>query len=238
MLHALDGAGLKTDNFGGPRHVEALIAAMDACNRARAESGIDTDPVQGAVRLRAARGHPPAYRGTTHISVADADGNLAALTVSNGEGCGHIVPATGIMLNNMLGEEDLNAAGFFNWPEGVRMSSMMTPGVLTSRDGSWTAFGSGGSNRIRSALTQVIANLCVFGQSVSDAVEHPRLHLEDNKLSLEPGVNIGAARWPGEVHKWPDPNMFFGGAHVIRRTPEGTVTGAGDPRRDGVFLGV
>ena len=238
MLRALDDAGLTKKEFAGPRHVEALIAAMDACNHARAESGIDTDPMQGAARLRDASTHPPAYRGTTHISVADADGNLAALTVSNGEGCGHIVPGTGIMLNNMLGEEDLNAAGFFNWPEGVRMSSMMTPGVMAAPDGSWTAFGSGGSNRIRSALTQVIANLCLFARPVGDAVRHPRLHLEDDKLSLEPGWDIGSAHWSGNIHTWPGDNMFFGGAHVIRRTPEGAVTGAGDPRRDGVFLGV
>ena len=238
MLRALDNAGLEQKDFGGPCHLEALIATMDACNRARAESGIDTDPMQGAGRLRAASVHPPAYRGTTHISVADADGNMAALTVSNGEGCGHIVPGTGIMLNNMLGEEDLNAAGFFNWPQGVRLSSMMTPSVLASPDGSWTAFGSGGSNRIRSALTQVIANLCVFGKSVDEAVRHSRLHLEGGKLSLEPGLDVVAGQWPGDVHRWPDTNMFFGGAHVIHRTPEGRVTGAGDPRRDGIFLGL
>ena len=53
-----------------------------------------------------------ASRGTTHISVADADGNLASLTLSNGEGSSYVLPGSGIMLNNMLGEEDLNPAGF------------------------------------------------------------------------------------------------------------------------------
>ena len=238
MLRFLDASGLAPADSGGVRHTRTLVAAMDACNAARMKSGIDMHPIEGAKALAEAALPPPAYRGTTHISVADADGNLAALTVSNGEGCGHVVPGTGMMLNNMLGEDDLNAAGFFNWPEGIRMSSMMTPGVLASPDGAWTAFGSGGSNRIRTALTQVILNLCLYGLSVGEAVTAPRLHLEGGKLSTEPDIALEGLEWPGETQVWPAPNMFFGGAHVIRRDAGGTVAGAGDPRRDGVFLGL
>ena len=53
----------------------------------------------------------------------DGAGNLAAMTLSNGEGCGTLLPGSGIMLNNMLGEEDLNPAGLNNWPEACRMAS-------------------------------------------------------------------------------------------------------------------
>ncbi|MBO6519987.1 MAG: gamma-glutamyltransferase [Rhodospirillales bacterium] len=235
MLRTLGSSDLQPADAGRARHVRALVAAMDACNDARRNSRIDVSPLEGAAMLTGA--HPPAYRGTTHISVADAEGNLAALTVSNGEGCGHIVPDTGVMLNNMLGEDDLNAAGFFNWPEGVRLSSMMTPGMLAGPDGEWTAFGSGGSNRIRTALTQVILNVCLFGLPVDDAVTAPRLHLDGGKLSVEPGLHADADIWPGEIQAWPERNMFFGGAHVIRRDAGGRITGAGDPRRDGVFAG-
>jgi gamma-glutamyltranspeptidase/glutathione hydrolase len=236
MLRTLDGAGLQRDGFGTKAHTAALIGAMQACNRARAESRIDHDSHGGAAALWSMDAHPPAYRGTTHISVADADGNLAALTVSNGEGCGHLIPGTGIMLNNMLGEDDLNAAGFFAWPEGVRLSSMMTPGVMAAPDGTWTAFGSGGSNRIRTALTQVIVNICVYGQSIGDAVRGPRMHLETDKLSLEPGLSVAEESWQGNMQRWPEPNMFFGGAHVVQRAADGSVSGAGDPRRDGIYL--
>lgn len=236
-LRALDASELSPQDALGARHAKTLAEIMDACNRVRAESGIDRDPSAGAEVISQARHHPPAHRGTTHISVADADGNLAALTVSNGEGCGHIVPGTGMMLNNMLGEDDLNAAGFFNWPEGVRLSSMMTPGILMAPDGTSTAFGSGGSNRIRTALSQVILNLSLFGMNVGDAVEAPRMHLEGARLSVEPGIDTEAIGWPGEVQAWPARNMFFGGAHIIKRDARGNVTGAGDPRRDGVFLG-
>ena len=53
---------------------------------------------------------------TTHLSVIDSEGNAASVTTSNGEGSSHVIPGTGIMVNNMLGEEDLNPAGFNNWP--------------------------------------------------------------------------------------------------------------------------
>lgn len=220
----------------------ALVAAMRRCNAARPACGIDLDPEAGALRLGGMLGHPPSYRGTTHVSVADGEGNLAALTVSNGEGCGHILSGTGIMLNNMLGEEDLNAAGLLAWPIGRRLSSMMTPGMVRTADGTWTAFGSGGSNRIRSAIARVVAATVLDGEAPGDAVGRPRLHLEGASLSVEPGFDpaeLAGACVDGETLRiWPDRNMFFGGVHVVARRRDGTFDGAGDPRRDGIFLTV
>ena len=50
-------------------------------------------------------------RGTTHVSVVDADGGLAALTMSNGSCSGVFAPGTGIQLNNVMGEADLHPQG-------------------------------------------------------------------------------------------------------------------------------
>ena len=49
---------------------------------------------------------------TTHITAVDGDGRCASVTCSNGTGSGLIVPGTGVHVNNMLGEEDLNPFGF------------------------------------------------------------------------------------------------------------------------------
>ncbi|MDQ6982561.1 MAG: gamma-glutamyltransferase, partial [Mariprofundus sp.] len=58
-------------------------------------------------------GEPDNRHGsTTHISIVDRDGMAVSLTTSNGEGSGIVVPGTGIHLNNMLGEEDINPLGF------------------------------------------------------------------------------------------------------------------------------
>ena len=55
----------------------------------------------------AGRPRPAPPGGTTHISVVDAAGNAASMSASTGSGSGVIVPGTGIHLNNMLGEYDL-----------------------------------------------------------------------------------------------------------------------------------
>ena len=92
----------------------ALRGAMEATNAARAThgEGLAQRLAGGALKneMREAARHPQAYRGTTHVSVIDADGNAASVSLSNGEGNGYIVGKFGFMLNNMLGEEDLSAA--------------------------------------------------------------------------------------------------------------------------------
>src|SRR5204862_684660 len=91
---------------------------------------------------------------TTHVSTLDAEGNCASVTCSNGTGSGLLVPGTGVHVNNMLGEEDLNPLGFHRLPPGRRVSSMMSP-TLALRDGEVVVgLGSAGSNRIRSAILQ------------------------------------------------------------------------------------
>ena len=88
----------------------ALARALANTDRQRRAHGGDLH------RLMAELG-PPAYRGTTHISVISAEGDACAMTLSNGEGNGHIVGDYGFMLNNMLGEEDVNPAGATGWPQ-------------------------------------------------------------------------------------------------------------------------
>src|SRR5207248_10545550 len=115
-------------------------------------------------------------RGTTHIPVVDEAGNAAAFTASNGSHSGVIVPGTGLHLNNMMGEEDL-AAGRHLRP-GNRLTSMQAP-TLLERDGAVRlVVGSSGSNRLRSAITQVIVNLVVHGMPIDEAVSFPRVHVE------------------------------------------------------------
>jgi len=176
-------------------------------------------------------------RGTTHLSIADADGNLASLTLSNGEGSSYVLPGSGIMLNNMLGEEDLHPSGFHRLPPGVRLASMMAPAIVSLPDGGQIALGSGGSNRIRSAILQVLVNRLDFNMGLESAVIAPRLHLEGDHLSVEKGFSDAALRaledaWPG-VEQWPEPNLYFGGVHAVERLASGEFCAMGDPRRGG-----
>ena len=122
-------------------------------------------------------------------------------------------------MNNMLGEEDINPAGIDNWQPDRRLGSMMAPSLLLG-DGYQAALGSGGSNRIRSAIVQVLVALLHHRCDPNTAVNQPRLHVEPQLLSLEPGLDAAAFRdlagVPPEAQQWDAQSLFFGGVHLVR----------------------
>jgi len=247
MLREIDVAGL---GFGTAAYLGQLTRIMELTNRARVESRLQDREADGAADIlfdpallaayrAAVQGNPTVTRGTTHISVIDAAGNAASLSLSNGEGSGYMVPGAGFMLNNMLGEEDINPRGFHRWPADTRMSSMMAPLIATEADGAVAALGSGGSNRIRTAILQVVLNLLMFRAPLAEAVTRPRIHFENGHLDVEPGFDDDAvdalAAAHADLKRWDALNMFFGGVHAVRRQPRGhDFDAAGDPRRGGV----
>ena len=186
---------------------------------------------------------------TTHVSVIDEHGMAVSLTASAGETAGYLVPGTGLMLNNMLGEADLFPGGFHSASAGTPLSTMMSPTLMVrglsaddaasgeSLPDDQVAVGSGGSARIRTALSE-IARLIVDGASVKHAVDHPRVHVEEGTLHLEPGYGAGAPdalRAMGwRVQLWRSRSGFFGGANAARWADGGVhAEAAGDPRRNG-----
>ncbi len=179
------------------------------------------------------------FRGTTHISIIDGKGNIASLTLSNGEGSGLLVPGTEIMLNNMLGEEDLNPDGFHRWQPNSRMTSMMTPGIAIDKSDGIIAFGSGGSTRIRTAILQLLIHIFDRGLDLESAVMEPRLHAESGFLHLEQGLAktvVLALKKNYPNHRcWDKKSLFFGGTHVAEKIGK-TFKAVGDPRRGGVSI--
>jgi gamma-glutamyltranspeptidase/glutathione hydrolase len=137
-----------------------------------------------------------------------------------------------------MGEQDLNPLGFFTYPPGRRMPSMMAPTVVLGTDGEVElVLGSAGSNRIRSAILQVIVSVVDHGQEARDAVLAPRAHFEDDVVYIEPGIDVDALRAAGrEVLAFRDRNLFFGGVQAVERDAEGRFWGGGDPRRGGAAI--
>jgi gamma-glutamyltranspeptidase/glutathione hydrolase len=174
-------------------------------------------------------------KGTTHVSVIDADGMVASMTTSNGSCSGVLVPGTGVQLNNMMGEADLHPDGFHDAEPGTRVASMMAPSLLDLADGSVVAIGSGGSERIRSALLQTVTHL-VAGRALAEAVAAPRVHFDGTTSQLEPDVAaaVAAELEPlGPVNRWSRSSMYFGGVNAVRRHPDGRLEATGDARRHG-----
>ncbi len=170
------------------------------------------------------------WGNTTHISVIDKDGNCASVTTTNGEACGHVIPETGIMLNNMLGEEDLNPHGFFTWQSGIRLPSMMAPTALLKNTKPELILGSAGSNRIRSAVLQTILNYTHFNMTPQEAISAARIHYERDSIYCEPPLHVKMSesiKRQYELHKFDELNLFFGGVQAV----SGNFKGGADPRR-------
>ncbi|MGP2656715.1 gamma-glutamyltransferase [Malaciobacter sp. WC5094] len=177
------------------------------------------------------------WGNTTHLSVIDELGNAVSVTTTNGEGSGHVIPSSGIMLNNMMGEEDLNPHGWFAWEEGLRLPSMMAPTAVLKDGKPELILGSAGSNRIRSAITQTMINNLDYGKSLHESINSPRIHFEKGSVCMEPDCSQ-AIRDELEKHYklqyFDDLNVFFGGVQAV----DGNLNGGCDSRRGAAVIKV
>ena len=186
--------------------------------------------VQAMEAMRRAEG----VGGTTHISVVDGNGDAASLSCSLGSSGGVVVPGTGIQLNNMLGEPQLLAG---ETRAGERVTSLMTPALLLHEGRPRLVVGSAGSSRLHGAIMQVVANVAARGLGVEEAVEAPRIHLQNGVAHCEDPAaadELEAAGYP--VVRWRAQNLFFGGVSAVEIRDDGTLAGAGDPRRGGAAV--
>ncbi len=252
-LRVLDGLG-PMPSAGSPEALAQLVEAMREAGRARGGNFV-TELYRGGAAKRvlaegrvaeaveAARAHlrhpalePTGVPSTTHISVVDASGNAASLSASTGCGSGLVVPGTGIQLNNMLGEPDLNPPGKAPRP-GIRLTSMMAPSIVLEHGRPRLVVGSAGSIRLRAAILQIVVNVIDHGLTVEEAIEAPRVHLEDGVLQLEGGIDsetvdrLEKAGYP--VNRWAGRNLYFGGSAAVAIHDGAGLEAAGDPRRGG-----
>ncbi len=252
LLKLVEGTSFQKSDYGKAKHLQVLADAIEMTDMTRKKyfSNNTTnisdhlfDP-EFINTLRHTLTNALHKSGnTTHVSVIDQKGNVASCTTSVGEGCGYFIPGTDIMLNNMLGEEDLNKQGFHEWEEDQRMSSMMSPTLVLTSNGGKLGLGSGGSNRIRSAISQAIINYVDFQLPFDEVVNNPRIHLENGHLDIEPGYSdaeLENIMLSSGVEKfyWNNQNMYFGGVHAVLMNSDGNLEGAGDRRRVGHVIEV
>jgi len=226
-------------SFGGSI-IAATLATAPRFDPALARSwiGLVETLHEATVRRRTGADAPLTATGTTHCSAVDADGLVASMTTSNGVTAGFVIPGTGIQLNNMLGEADLNPDGFHATPPGQRMGSMMSPSILVGPAGGVAALGTGGSERIRSSMVEVMLRVVDAGQDLATAVSAGRVHPDARGLQVEPHVGPDVADGLracalGPVNVWPAHNLFFGGINAVARTSDGAVLAVADGRRGG-----
>ena len=220
-----------------PANPRAVVEAMQRTQSERTAEFLEglSDPafVEGFLR----GGTPGRLGSTTHVAVLDAGGMACSMTCSSGASSGVIVPGTGVHLNNMLGEQDLNPLGFHRHPPGRRLPSMMAPTVVMRDGRPQLVLGSAGSNRIRSAILQTILRVLDDGMTAPAAVEAPRVHFEDGIVYTEPGIDTAEIVAAGyAIAPFRARNLFFGGVQAVERDSGGGFWGGGDPRRGGAAI--
>jgi gamma-glutamyltranspeptidase / glutathione hydrolase len=228
--------GMRVVTCPAPSKGGAVVAEGLGAIAARDRATTDTLAITLVDALLAGYGgtsHLAPLTGTTHVSVIDGDGSAAALSSTLGSGSG--VFAGGFQLNNMLGE--LDVIGTEDRDPGDRLPSMMTPTLVLDGDAPRLVVGSAGSVRLAGAILQTIYHVVAGGGSVSEAIDHARLHIEDGVVQIEGGWPEDAAarlQQAGyQVNEWAGRNLYFGGVSAVERLPAGGLAAAGDPRRGG-----
>jgi gamma-glutamyltranspeptidase/glutathione hydrolase len=172
---------------------------------------------------------------TVHASAVDSSGLACSVTVSAGYGSGVMPVETGILMNNSLGELELNRRGLHAWRPGERLPSNMAPTVARHQDGAMLAIGSPGASRITTAILQTLLNFMHLDMPLQAAVDHPRLHVEETDGCMQVAyeealpvhqINVQQRAFPGL-------SMYFGGVSAALWDPQQGFVIAADPRRDG-----
>jgi gamma-glutamyltranspeptidase/glutathione hydrolase len=175
---------------------------------------------------------------TANVSAVDSDGNACTITMSSGYSAGLVIPGTGILLNNALGEVELNRLGIHALSPGTRLASNMAPTTARTAGGRVLAIGSPGADRITTALMLVLGQGCLHDRDLPSAIAAPRIHLRlvDDEFVVEheadEEIRAAVARSGLASHEYAEPHMYFGGVGAAAVSPSGELVAAGDARRE------
>ncbi|ULL01958.1 gamma-glutamyltransferase [Bradyrhizobium sp. I71] len=134
---------------------------------------------------------------TTHFSVVDRHGNMAAVTQTllSTFGSKYVTPHTGIPMNNGIMWFDPTPATTNSLAPGKRCLTNYTPVIAETKDGKRLAVGASGGRRILPAVTQLVSFAMDFGMDLEAAIHQPRID------ASEGAVVIGDARLPADARK-------------------------------------
>ncbi len=184
---------------------------------------------------------PASSPHTTHVTVADAAGNVVASTqtINSLFGARFIVPGTGIIPNNYMYLFDPHPGKALSVAPGKRITTSMSPVMALKGGKPIYALGLPGGLRIFGSAVQALLNLIDHGMSPQEAVEAPRLWTQGGAVEIENGVPetvLAALRARG--HAISTVPHVAGGMNAIAFAADGTLTGASCWRADGVPIGL
>jgi gamma-glutamyltranspeptidase/glutathione hydrolase len=262
MLNILEGYDLAAMGFGSAETIHLLAEVLKIAFADRAAASGDPDfvgvPVQrltskeyAGERRRAIDASRAQKWGagvaqlesahTTHMTAADAMGNVVATTqtINNLFGAKILIPGLGVVPNNYMNLYDPRPGHALSLAPGKRVTTSMSP-MMALRGGKLAfALGLPGGKRIFPSALQALINLIDHGMSLQEAVEAPRVWTEGNALEVEfavpEGVRAKLTSWGHQVAAVP---TVAGGMNAIQFHEDGTLTGAACWRADGTPIGL
>lgn len=258
MLNMLEPHDLRGMGFGSPASLHLLAEVIRVGFEDRRKASGDPDFVDVPVdqfisreyarecqaRLRETGGHKPISpqghesRDTTHVSVADRDGNIVSATHTlNGLfGARFMVPGTGIIPNNYMLNYDPHPGQALSIEPGKRVPTSMAPMMVLRDNRPLYTLGLPGAVRIFPSAMQAIVNLIDHGMSLQQAVEAPRIWTEGQHVELEPAYASMAEALREMGHDVRLVKTIGGGMNGIAFGADGMMTGAACWRADGTVM--
>lgn len=257
MLNMLASYDLRAMGFGTPQTMHLLAEVIRVAFEDRGRASGDPDFVDVPVDLYTSQDYalrcqarlrdvahpvPPQAgyesRDTTHMTVADRDGNVVAAThtINGLFGARFMVPGTGMMPNNYMMNYDPHPGRALSVQAGKRVPTSMAPMIVLKDDRPLYALGLSGGVRIFPSAMQAIVNLLDHGMSLQQAVEAPRLWTEGHHLELEPAYMPLADDLRSLGHDVRAAKTIGGGMNAVMLEACGMITGAACWRADGTVM--
>ncbi|BCB17710.1 cephalosporin acylase I [Bosea sp. ANAM02] len=262
MLNILEGYDIGSLGFGSTDAVHLLAEALKIAFADRAVATADpafvkvpvnrlidkayADERRALIAMGQAKSWTAGLSGgesadTTHVTVADAMGNVvsATQTINGLFGACVQIPATGMIANNYMYNFDPHPGRALSIAPGKRVFTSMAP-MMAVKDGRLAfALGLPGALRIFPSALQAIVNLIDHRMSLQEAVEAPRVWTEGGVLELEEAIPETVAQaLIARGHKVVRSPRVAGGMNAIAFNPDGTLTGAACWRADGTPVAI
>ncbi len=262
MLNILEATDIAALGFGSTDAIHLLAEVLKIAFADRAVATADPAFVRVPVARLIAKEYAAERRGhidmaraqdwiagivaaesenTTHLTVADAAGNVVASTQTINAlfGARIAVPGTGMIANNYMFNFDPHPGKALSIAPGKRVFTSMAPMMAVRAGRIAYALGLPGGLRIFGSAMQALVNLIDHGMSPQEAVEAPRIWTQGHVLEVEPAIpDAVVAALVARDHEVQRVRRIAGGMNAIAFSPDGMMTGVACWRADGVPVGL
>jgi gamma-glutamyltranspeptidase/glutathione hydrolase len=262
MLNILEGYDIARLGFGSAETIHYLAEVLKIAFADRAAASGDPDYVGVPVERLTSKAYGEERRRmidstraqawgagvtqlegahTTHLTVADAVGNVVATTqtINNLFGAKILIPGLGTIANNYMNLFDPRPGHALSLAPGKRVTTSMSP-VMALHGGKLRyALGLPGGKRIFPSAMQALINLIDHGMELQEAVEAPRIWTEGNALEVEQAVPESVrTKLAAMGHAVEAVPSVAGGMNAIEFREDGSMLGAACWRADGTPIGI